>query len=137
MALHASGVGRIMKQAEMRDVNGQAVTNFRLAFGNGKAKSGDYNPSTFVNAAIWGARATKLTQYLDEGKNVMVTGVITTREFTYQGEKRTSLEMKISELEFVKGDGGSGGGFGKSATGNGPPPPNDDSYGGDDSDFPF
>ncbi len=94
--------GRLGRDAETRQAGASQVTEFSIASDD---KSGKEKTTTWIRASIWGDRGTKLAQYLTKGKYVTVSGPISQREYQKDGQTKTSLEMKVGELEFGP-DGG-------------------------------
>lgn len=123
--------GNIGKDAQTRTAGDTTVTGFSVASSRKDKKSGK-EITTWVNCSLWGQRGEALEQYLTKGKSVTVLGELTTREYEKDGETRTSIECRVSDVKLQggKNDGGSSGGgrqSDNSGTGNT----------GDDDDIPF
>jgi single-strand DNA-binding protein len=104
-------VGRLTRDAELKEVGSGNVCNFRLAATPYKAES------LFFDVAIWGKRGEALHQYLGKGQQVVVIGDLTTREYEASGEKRTALKINAQSVALVGGrseraDAGDEGGSG-------------------------
>lgn len=94
-----SSVVRVAADAELRTVKGQSVANVRLASDTG---SGEHKGTLWVNGAVWGIRGEKLAPMLLKGTQLFVSGEIAQRDYTSkEGIKGQSLELRISELQFV------------------------------------
>jgi single-strand DNA-binding protein len=68
-----SFVGRIGRDAEVRDANGTAVANIAVAYNYGRKDNDGKRPSQWVDAALWGNRADGLAPYLLKGQQVAIT----------------------------------------------------------------
>jgi len=127
--IHATVIGNVGKDAELRDAGQTRVCSFSVA-SNEKRKGEDV--TTWVRASVWGARGEKLAPHLLKGTRVAVAGSLATREH----EGKTYLELRVDQLEFLsrKSDGASA----NHSRQQKPAQRDDDDYarGGDD-DIPF
>ena len=99
MAIHAHMVCRLTKDPELKSVGENEILNFSVATDHGY---GEKKTTTFVNCSIWGKRAVTLNNMLNKGKQVVVHGEIFTRDYqTKEGEKRTSLDCRVSDVDLV------------------------------------
>lgn len=101
--------GRLAADAEVRNINGTDVCNFRIANNQG---FGDRQTTLWLSCALWGNRGTALSQYLVKGQQVMVAGELS--EDTYQakdGSEGKSLKLRIADITLVGGreEAGAGG----------------------------
>ncbi len=94
--------GHLGRDANLKDVNGQSVLEFSVAY---NAKKDD--PPTWFNCAIWGDRGKKLAAHLSKGTAVIVSGTLNPR--TYQSKKdggeRTSLDIRVDQFSFAGSKG--------------------------------
>ena len=124
----AGNVGK----AELKQAGGSDLLRFSVAV-NGRAKvDGAWEKTTtWFECSMWGKRAAAIGSYVTKGTKVAVSGDLTVREYVSgSGEKRSSLDVNVSELTLQGGS--SGGGYG------GPPKANDyttDMGGGGADDF--
>lgn len=88
--------GRLTKDAETHVAGDTTVTGFSVAT-NTKVKGEEV--ACFVEASLWGKRGQALSQYLVKGKQVMVTGELTTRTY----KEKTYLEMRVDQIELLGG----------------------------------
>jgi len=96
-----SGIGRVGKDAEIRFISdGKAVTSWSMAFDTGY---GDNKQTTWIRCTAWGDRFTKIAEYITKGSQLGVIGEISLREYETNGEKRQSLELKVSEVKLLGG----------------------------------
>ena len=98
--------GRLGRDAEQKYLpNGTAVTEFSVAVDVG---FGDKKTTLWPRCAMFGDRGAKVAQYLLKGQQVGVSGSVNLREWTNKDcETKTSLEVRVSELDLIgsKGDG--------------------------------
>ena len=98
--------GRLGRDAEQKYLpNGTAVTEFSVAVDVG---FGDKKTTLWPRCAMFGDRGAKVAQYLLKGQQVGVSGSVNMREWTNKdSETKTSLEVRVSELDLIggKGDG--------------------------------
>lgn len=68
------GLARIGRDVEVRNTpGGDAVANVSLAFSYGRKDGEGNKPTQWVDASLWGQRATALAPYLKKGGMVSVT----------------------------------------------------------------
>lgn len=135
-------VGYLGKDPEIRYMpDGTAVCNFSVATTEKrKDRSGEMQESTiWFRINVWGKQADAANQYLTKGRQVYVEGRLSQQEFTDRdGNKRTSLEVRATDVQFLgpRGDEGSYSSASSSATrqASGSSP---SSSGGDDNEIPF
>lgn len=92
-------IGRLTADPEMRATpNGKTVTNFTVAV----SRKGDKDKTDFFRCAAWGKTGEVCGQYLGKGKKVCVVGEVSARAYTdKQGEAKASLEVFVTEVEFL------------------------------------
>jgi single-strand DNA-binding protein len=104
--ISATVTGNLGQDAELRfnQGSGDAVLSFSVA-SNEKTSKGE-KTTTWVRCNIWGKRAEALAQYLRKGAYVVAVGTMSQREYEPRdgGAKRTSLEMRVAELDFRSDD---------------------------------
>ena len=54
---------------------------------------------------MWGKRAEVLTQYLTKGTTVGVFGDLSTRSYEKDGQTRTSIEVRVDDVDLLGGGG--------------------------------
>lgn len=98
--------GRLGRDADQKYLpNGTAVTEFSVAVDVG---FGENKSTIWPRCAMFGDRGAKVAQYLVKGQQVAVSGEVKMREWkNNNGETKTSLEVRVSELDLIgsKGDG--------------------------------
>lgn len=92
-------IGNLTADPEERTTpSGKTVTNFTVAV----ARKGDKDKTDFFRCAAWGKTGEVCGQYLSKGKKVCVTGEVSARAYTdKQGEAKASLEVFVTEVEFL------------------------------------
>jgi len=100
--------GNIGADGELRSTQkGEQVVNFRVANSNG---FGERKTTQWVECSLWGKRAEALSPHLTKGKQVVVSGELTLREFDKRdGTKGFGLSVRVNDVDLVGSrDGGSG-----------------------------
>ena len=96
------GLARLGRDAEIRYTpSGEAVANLSLAFNYGKKGDDGNRPSQWIDASLWGARATVLAQFMLKGSvHCFHIDAVHIEEFTRgDGSKGTKLVGMISDVE--------------------------------------
>ena len=95
--------GNLARDPETKQVGDQALTTFTIAVQCGW---GERQSTLWLRCNLWGRQ--KLAQYLHKGDRVCVSGELSMREYTTQdGQTRTSLELRVADLDLPpKGNGG-------------------------------
>lgn len=110
--------GRLGADGELRTTqSGEKVLGFRVANDVG---FGERKTTQWVDCSIWGRRAEALAQHLTKGKQVVISGEVTIREFDKRdGTRGAGLSVRVNEIDFTGGsrEGGEGGGYGGGAGG--------------------
>jgi single-strand DNA-binding protein len=103
-------IGRLGKDPEVKAVGGSTVANFSIACDEKwKDKNGvAQQRCEWVRIAAWGKLAELCGEYLRKGRQVYVSGRMSTREYEKDGQKRYSTEIVADKVVFLgsKGDGG-------------------------------
>ena len=93
-----SFVGNLSRDAELKDVGGNKVSNFSIGSAVG---FGDKKKTLWVDCGMWGKRGEALNQSLRKGQQVVVVGEFSTREYTdKEGQTKTSLTLNVQSLAF-------------------------------------
>lgn len=91
--------GNLTKDAEVRQVGSDQVSNFTVADNQGKDKA-----AIFWNCSLFGKRAESLSPYLKTGQAVTVFGNVTEREWTDKdGQKRKSMDVRVGDVALQGG----------------------------------
>ena len=94
-------MGRLVRDPEMRKTqNGTSVASFTLAVERQKDKNGN-KQTDFIDCVAWSHTAEFLCQWFTKGMMAVVVGQIQSRNWEDKnGNKRTSIEVKVDELQF-------------------------------------
>jgi len=129
-------IGNLGRDPEMRYTpNGQGVTSFSIASSRKyTTSSGERREETeWFNCSVFGKLADTCNQYLSKGKQVYVEGRLSSRTYQTQGgETRHSLDINVTDVQFLgqRGDSGASEAVGAAeAAGHHVP--------GEDQDLPF
>ncbi|MFL6274620.1 MAG: single-stranded DNA-binding protein [Blastocatellia bacterium] len=104
-------VGYLGRDPELRYTpQGTPVCDFSIATTERrKDKSGEFQDhTTWFRVSLFGRQAEVASQYLSKGRQVYIEGSLSQREYTdKEGNARTSLEVRGSDLQFIgsAGDG--------------------------------
>lgn len=105
--------GRMVADPELRFTqSGTPVCSFRVAW-NETVK--DRETKLFLPCVAWQGTAEMVSKYFPKGKEIVVEGRLTTREYTDRdGNNRTATEMTVERVHFCgsKKDGGQPQGYG-------------------------
>lgn len=89
-------IGRITKDIEVKKTNsGKSVCSFSVAVQRDK-ENADFIPCT-----AWDATAENLSKYFHKGDRIGITGVLSTRSFESNGEKRFIMEVLVRSFDFL------------------------------------
>lgn len=104
--LTVAGIGRLVDNPVTKDVNGQSVTEFRIAFGGDKDRG---LSAVFCDASIWGRSGQVFADYHGKGDPAYITGRFEVREWTDRdGNTRQSPQIRVADWTFTgsssKGD---------------------------------
>ena len=86
--------GRLGKDAEIRQTNGNSVCSFSVAADVG---FGDNKQSHWFNCSMWGKRGEAIAPYLTKGAQVTVIGEFSERE--YQGNQYKELRVDNVKIQ--------------------------------------
>ncbi len=107
-------MGNLTRDPETRTTpNGQSVTNFSLAV-NRTWKGADGNTQeavSYIDCVAWGRPGEVISQYMQKGRPILVSGRLDQRSWEQDGNKRSKVEVVVEDFNFVGGGGGEGGGY--------------------------
>lgn len=102
MSNNISFVGRVGRDAELKEIGSNVVLEFSVANDTGY---GDRKVTNWFNVSMWGKRGQAIQQYILKGKQVFITGELTLRTYTNKdGVEKMSPDVNISHLDFLSGD---------------------------------
>ena len=90
-------VGRLPRDAELKDVGDNKVSNFSIASDVG---FGDRKKTMWIECGMWGKRGEALNDRLKKGQQVILVGELSTREYEKDGQTKTSLSLNVQSLGF-------------------------------------
>jgi len=100
--IQTQAIGRLGKDAEVKEVNGKKVLEFTIAVDQG---FGDKKTTLWIQCSKWGEN-TAVSQYLTKGKQVHVSGEPSLNTYTNkEGKDVTTLRLRCQEITLVGGSG--------------------------------
>ncbi|MCF2707174.1 single-stranded DNA-binding protein [Arcanobacterium haemolyticum] len=96
-------VGNLTGDPELRYVSsGTPVASFTVASTprtqNRQTGQWEDGEAMFVRCSVWREYAENVAESLSKGMRVVVTGRMTVRNYEYNGERRTSIELQVDEI---------------------------------------
>ena len=89
--------GYLTKDPEFRRTeSGKAVTSFRIAVD----RPGTKDKADFIDCVAWDKKAEFVSRYFKKGQRIEVSGVVTTRGYEKNGEKRKATEVRCDQVFF-------------------------------------
>ena len=103
--------GRLTVDPELKlTQNGLHYSRFTIAVDRPKNKDGE-SATDFFQIVAWREKADFVTNYFKKGYPIFVVGKVQSNSFEDKdGNKRTSIEFKADEINFVESKSSSGGG---------------------------
>ena len=102
-------IGNLTRDPELRYIpSGAAVTSFTIAMNRVyKLQTGEKKEEvSFVRVVVWARLAEVCNDYLKKGNPVFVEGRLQSRSWdTPDGQKRSTLEVIASNIQFLKAGG--------------------------------
>jgi single-strand DNA-binding protein len=105
-------LGRLTRDPELRQTpNGASVASFSLALNRSwkDQKSGEWQEETdFIDCVAWGPLAERLEKMVKRGQRLLVSGRLSQRSWEQDGQKRSKVEVVISDMTLIEaaGEGG-------------------------------
>ena len=95
-------IGRLTKDAELKDLNGLTKLDFSLAFNTSKKNGDKYvDESNFINLSLWGKVATALKPYMTKGSQVLVSGELKQDRWEKDGQKFSALKVIANSVQLL------------------------------------
>ena len=109
-------IGRLTRDPELKfGQSGKAYSKFALVVDN-PFKKGE---ADFINCVAFGKTAELIGEYLNKGKKIGVNGRLQMNRYEVNGEKRTSYDVLVEQVEFLESrDSGAAGTVKKTETNN-------------------
>ncbi|MFT4532109.1 MAG: single-strand DNA-binding protein [Candidatus Saccharimonadales bacterium] len=113
-------LGNLTRDPELRTTpNGQNVASFSLAVNRTwKNANGEQQEAVdYIDCNAWGKAGEIITQYMQKGRPLLVSGRLQQRSWEQDGNKRSKVEVVVEDFNFIGDGGGSGqqGGGGNSS----------------------
>ena len=84
-----NGIGRIGRDAVVRQAGGKSVTGWAIAIDSGY---GERKQTIWMDCSLWGDRGERLAEYIRKGDRLGVTGELGTRE--HEGKTYVTLNVR-------------------------------------------
>lgn len=106
-------MGNLTRDPELRSTpNGQSVAGFSLAVNRTwKNASGETQEAVdYIDCNAWGKAGEIISQYMQKGRPILVSGRLQQRSWEQDGQKRSKVEVVVEDFNFIGGNDGSGSG---------------------------
>ena len=106
-------MGNLTRDPELRNTpSGQSVASFSLAVNRSwKNAQGETQEAVdYIDCNAWGKAGEIITQYMQKGGAILVSGRLQQRSWEQDGQKRSKVEVVVEDFNFVGGGSGAGGG---------------------------
>jgi single-stranded DNA-binding protein len=103
MSIHSTIHGFIGRDATSRDVGKSTVHSFMVGCTSGH---GDKAVTTWVSVSAWGAHWDAVKPHLIKGREVVIRGEMSQREYEKDGVKRQSLELRADSVKLCRAPNG-------------------------------
>jgi single-strand DNA-binding protein len=100
-------VGNLGQAPELRyTASGTAVTNLSVAVNTKEKVDGEWKDVTYwASVVVWGKQAESCAQYLDKGRQILVEGKLTERQWESDGQTRRKTEIVAQTVRFLGNKG--------------------------------
>lgn len=105
-------MGNLTRDPELRSTpSGQQVCGFSLAVNRSwRNADGEQQESVdYIDCTAWGKPAEIISQYMQKGRALLVSGRLRQSTWEQDGNKRSKLEVVVEDFNFVGGQGDGGG----------------------------
>ena len=105
-------LGNLTRDPELRTTNsGTSVCSFSLAVNRQwRNQEGETQEAvTYVDCVAWGKAGEIISQYVQKGRALLVSGRLESRSWEQDGQKRSKIEVNVEDFNFIS-DGRGGGG---------------------------
>lgn len=107
-------MGNLTRDPELRSTpSGQSVASFSLAVNRSwKNASGETQEAVdYIDCNAWGKAGEIISQYMQKGRAILVSGRLQQRSWEQDGQKRSKVEVVVEDFNFVGGGGDGGGNY--------------------------
>jgi single-strand DNA-binding protein len=105
-------MGNMTRDPELRTTpQGQQVCSFSLAVNRSwKNAAGEQQEAVdYIDCNAWGKPGEIITQYMNKGSAILVSGRLQQRSWEQDGNKRSKVEVVVEDFNFVGGNADGGG----------------------------
>ena len=89
--------GRLTRDPELRYTQSQKpVCRFRIAV----PRPGTKDKTDFIDCIAWDKKAEFVSRYFRKGRRIEVSGILTSREYEKDGERRSITEVRADQVFF-------------------------------------
>lgn len=92
--------GRLTADPELRYTGETPLCKFRIAVDRPKKKGAEKPETDFFNCTAWNHNAEFINDMFSKGEMITVVGNLRSYTFEKNGEKRSSVEIKVNEVHF-------------------------------------
>jgi single-strand DNA-binding protein len=113
-------LGRLTRDPELRQTpNGASVASFSMALNRSyKDSAGEWQEQTdFIDCVAWGPLAERLEKMVKRGQRLLVNGRLSQRSWEQDGQKRSKVEVVISDMTLIEAAGDASNDLGDSSFG--------------------
>ena len=106
-------MGNLTRDPELKSTpSGQSVASFSLAVNRSwKNANGETQEAVdYIDCNAWGKAGEIITQYMQKGRPILISGRLQQRSWEQEGQKRSKVEVVVEDFNFI--GGGEGGGSG-------------------------
>lgn len=90
-------MGRLVRDVEVRTVNGKAVASFTVAVNSKHQK----DKSNFIPCTAWGKTAEFIGKYFGKGSMIAIEGEIVTGKYEKDGRTVYTVEVNVERASFT------------------------------------
>lgn len=112
-------LGNLTRDPELRSTpGGQNVASFSLAVNRSwrNAQGETQEAVDYFDCTAWGKAGELISQYMQKGRAILVSGRLSSRSWEQDGQKRSKVEIVVEDFNFIGDGAGSrgdnGGNFG-------------------------
>ncbi|VWL85377.1 single-stranded DNA-binding protein [Oceanivirga miroungae] len=125
-------MGRLTRDPELKQTSqGKSYCRFSIAVRKEFVKDG----VDFINCVAWEKTADLISNYFKKGDRILLQGRINTGTYEVNGEKRTSFDIIVSQIEFLETRGSNNSGYEQPSSYSNNNQATEDQL--DDDEFPF
>ena len=95
--------GRLTADPELRVTGETKLCKFRIAVDRPKKKGAETAETDFFNCTAWNHNAEFVNNMFSKGEMITIVGNLRSSSYEKNGEKRTSVEVKVNEIHFTGG----------------------------------